>query len=784
MAAPLDAHLRAGGTDPEPKLVNRLRDSRSPYVRGHMDNPVAWQLWDAEAIDLARRHNRLIFLSIGYSACHWCHVMEKESFMSQEVASILNESFIPIKVDREERPDIDDVYMNYVQATTGSGGWPLSVFLTPDLEPVFGGTYWPGPNSSSLPGSETIGFVEILEKLRDVWNTQQQRCRDSAKEITKQLREFAEEGTHTYQADRQSDEELDIELLEEAYQHFVSRYDTVHGGFSRAPKFPTPANLSFLLRLGTYPNAVSDVVGQKECENATAMAVNTLISMARGGIRDHIGHGFARYSVTSDWRLPHFEKMLYDQAQLLDVYLDAFKITHNPELLGAVYDLATYLTTSPIQSSTGAFHSSEDADSLPTPNDTEKREGAFYVWTLKELTQVLGHRDAGVCARHWGVLSDGNIAPEHDPHDEFMDQNVLSVKVTPSKLAREFGLGEDEVVKIIRSAKQKLRDYRERTRVRPDLDDKIIVAWNGLAIGALAKCSALFEDIESSKAVQCREAAAKAAAFIKENLFDKSTGKLWRVYRDGARGDTPGFADDYAYLISGLLDMYEATFDDSYLQFAEQLQKYLNGQFLAYAGSTPAGYYSTPSTMTAGMPGPLLRLKTGTESATPSVNGVIARNLLRLANLLEDEEYRTLCRQTCHSFAVEILQHPFLFVGLLDAIVGLEAGARNITGVFTTATITAGPEPSSGLLSRVDEPTSMRDLLVQKIRTEVSPGGSTCTTTASLVDIRPSHVGDFVGNQSFWLRTRNKLFKDLKPSEPAKNYLLICEKGSCRMVDI
>ncbi|PWY73092.1 DUF255 domain protein [Aspergillus sclerotioniger CBS 115572] len=783
MAAPLDMH-HDGATVTGPRLVNRLRDSKSPYVRAHMNNPVAWQLWDAEAIDLARRHNRLIFLSIGYSACHWCHVMEKESFMSQEVASVLNESFIPIKVDREERPDVDDVYMNYVQATTGSGGWPLNVFLTPDLEPVFGGTYWPGPNSSTLTGTETIGFVEILEKLGDVWETQQLRCRESAKEITKQLREFAEEGTHSYQGDRQADEDLDIELLEEAYQHFVSRYDPIHGGFSTTPKFPTPSNLSFLLRLGIYPSAVSDIVGRDECEKATAMAINTLINMARGGIRDHIGHGFARYSVTADWGLPHFEKMLYDQAQLLDVYVDAFKITHNPELLGAVYDLATYLTTAPIQSPTGAFHSSEDADSLPAPNDTEKREGAFYVWTLKELTQVLGQRDAGVCARHWGVLPDGNIAPENDPHDEFMNQNVLSVKVTPSKLAKEFGLGEDEVVRIIRTAKQKLRDYRERTRVRPDLDDKIIVAWNGLAIGALAKCSTLFEDIERSKAVQCRGAAAKAISFIKEHLFEKTSGQLWRIYRDGSKGNTPGFADDYAYLIGGLLDMYEATFDDSYLQFAEQLQKYLNRQFLAYVGSTPAGYYTTPSTMTAGTPGPLLRLKTGTESATPSVNGVIARNLLRLASILEEEAYRGLARLTCHSFSVEILQHPFLFVGLLDAIVGLETGTRNVTGVFSTAVIEGSVQASEGVIRKTDEPVCVRDLIVQKIRAEAGLAISTATTTASLVDIRPSHVGDFVGNQSFWLRTRNAMYRELEPSETAKNHLMVCESGRCRMVNI
>ncbi|KAJ5091708.1 hypothetical protein NUU61_006578 [Penicillium alfredii] len=759
-----------------PKLANRLRQSKSPYVRGHMNNPVAWQVWDAESIELAKKTNRLVFLSIGYSACHWCHVMEKESFMSPEVAAILNESFVPIKVDREERPDIDDVYMNYVQATTGSGGWPLNVFLTPDLDPVFGGTYWPGPNSTTHLGPDSIGFVEILEKLRDVWQTQQQRCLDSAKDITKQLREFAEEGTHSHHGERESDEDLDIELLEEAYQHFASRYDSINGGFSRAPKFPTPTNLSFLLRLGAYPSQVTDIVGQDECEKATAMAVTTLVNMARGGIRDHIGHGFARYSVTTDWLLPHFEKMLYDQAQLLDVYVDAFRQTHDPELLGAVYDLAAYLTTAPIQSPTGGFFSSEDADSFPTPNDTEKREGAFYVWSLKELTQVLGPRDAGVCARHWGVLPDGNVAPEYDPHDEFMNQNVLSVRATPSKLAREFGLGEDEVVKVIKAGRQKMRDYRERTRGRPDLDDKIIVAWNGLAIGALARCSVLFEEIESSKAVQCREAAARAIGFIKEHLFEKATGQLWRIYRDGSRGDTLGFADDYAYLTSGLLDMYEATFDDSYLQFAERLQKYLNENFLAETNSTPAGYYSTPSHMTPGMPGPLLRLKTGTESATPSVNGVIARNLLRLGALLADDRYRTLARQTCNSFAVEIMQHPFLFVGLLDVIVGLQIGTRTVTGVFGTTDISSMPVPQGdGLLSRTDEPMSARDLVLRRVRAEAGVALSTCILVTSLVDIRPSHLKDFVGNQSFWVKSRNPLFAELK-ADPPKNYLLGAEK--------
>ncbi|KAF7714086.1 Spermatogenesis-associated protein 20 [Penicillium ucsense] len=773
-------------SDAGPKLVNRLHLSKSPYVRAHMNNPVAWQLWDSEAVNHAKKYNRMIFLSIGYSACHWCHVMEKESFMSAEVAAILNESFIPIKVDREERPDIDDIYMNYVQATTGSGGWPLNVFLTPELEPVFGGTYWPGPNSSTSHGPGTTGFVEILEKLRDVWSTQQERCLESAKDITTQLREFAEEGTHSQATGQEEDEEdLDVELLEEAYQHFASRYDSINGGFGRAPKFPTPANLAFLLRLGAYPEEVRDVIGKDECEKATAMAVTTLVNMARGGIRDHIGHGFSRYSVTADWSLPHFEKMLYDQAQLLDVYLDAFRLTHDPELLGAVYDLAAYLTTAPLQSPTGGFFSSEDADSYPSPNDTEKREGAFYVWSLKELNQVLGSRDAPVCARHWGILPDGNVAAEYDPHDEFMNQNVLSVKATPSKLAKEFGLSEEEVVRIIKNGKQKLRDHRERTRGHPDLDDKIVVAWNGLAIGALAKCSVLFEDIESSKATSCRETAARAVSFIKENLFERSTGKLWRIWRDGSRGDTPGFADDYAFLTSGLLDMYEATFDDSYLQFAERLQKYLNEHFLSKTETSSSGYFNTSSELTPGMPGPLFRLKTGTESATPSVNAVIARNLLRLAALLKEEQYRTLARQTCNSFAVEILQHPFLFVGLLDVVVGLQIGTRTVTGVFSTTETGPGSsrwgESSQG---REDQPVAARDLIVRRVRAEAGAGPCPTLAVTSMVDIRPSHLKDFVGNQSFWLKSRNPLFKDLKAGEHAKNQMMICDSGRCNIVDL
>ncbi|KAI2791238.1 hypothetical protein POX_c04095 [Penicillium oxalicum] len=777
-------------SDSGPKLVNRLHLSKSPYVRAHMNNPVAWQLWDSEAINHAKKYNRMIFLSIGYSACHWCHVMEKESFMSSEVATILNESFIPIKVDREERPDIDDIYMNYVQATTRVG-WLASKRLSHSRARArFRWNILAGAQFGYLTRTGHHRLRRDLgEAERCLENTTRTlpRERQGYYDATARIRRGR---THSQSTGQEGEEEdLDIELLEEAYQHFATRYDSINGGFGRAPKFPTPANLAFLLRLGAYPAEVQDVVGQDECEKATAMAVTTLVNMARGGIRDHIGHGFSRYSVTADWSLPHFEKMLYDQAQLLDVYLDAFRLTHDPELLGAVYDLAAYLTTAPMQSPTGGFYSSEDADSYPSPNETEKREGAFYVWSLKELNQVLGSRDAPVCARHWGVLPDGNVAAEYDPHDEFMNQNVLSVKATPSKLAKDFGLSEEEVVRIIKNGKQKLRDHREKARGHPDLDDKIVVAWNGLAIGALAKCSVLFGEIESSKATSCREAAARAIGFIKDNLFERSTGKLWRIWRDGSRGDTPGFADDYAYLTSGLLDMYEATFDDSYLQFAERLQKYLNEHFLSKTETSSSGYFNTSSEPTPGMPGPLFRLKTGTESATPSVNAIIARNLLRLAALLEEDQYRTLARQTCNSFAVEILQHPFLFVGLLDVVVGLQIGTRIVTGVFCTTETTFPSSAQQGVSSsgqedQEDQPVVARDLIMQRVRAEAGAGLCPTLAAASMVDVRPSHLKDFVGNQSFWLKSRNPLFKDLKAGEPAKNHLMVCETGRCRTIDL
>lgn len=688
--------------------------------------------------------------------------MERESFCSPEVAHLLNSSFIPIKVDREERPDVDAIYMNYVQATTGSGGWPLNVFLTPDLEPVFGGTYWPGPDNG-LRRSETLGFMDILKKMRDVWTKQEGRCRESAEEITRQLREFAEEGVHSHQVGEKNDGDgLEIELLEEAYQNFARRYDIINGGFSRAPKFPTPVNLSFLLRLGQWPSAVKDVVGQKECAHATKMAVHTLCRMARGGIRDQIGYGFSRYSVTSDWSLPHFEKMLYDQAQLLDVYLNAFLITHDPEMLGAVYDIATYLTSPPISAPGGGFYCAEDADSYPTKADTEKREGAFYIWSLKEFQNVLGDHDADICARFYGVTADGNVAKENDPHDEFISQNVLNIKSTPSALAKEFGLAEEDIFTILREGRKRLRDHRERERPPPALDDKILVAWNGLAIGALARTSAALASIDPAKAKECRTTAENAVAFARRELYDQKSHTLWRVYRQG-RGDAPGFCDDYAFLIQGLIDLYEATFDDSYLQLADNLQSLFpspspsqppsstntptESQLRLFLSPDSPGFYTTPSPHP---PDLLLRLKSGMDAAEPSSNNISASNLYRLASMLEDEGYRTRAKETVQAFEAEVEQFPWCFAGMLGSVVVGRLGGK---GVVVTGLQTNAGETEKGTAADV----------VEKLREKVGVGRTVVA------------LGQGVGE---WVKERNLLLKDL---DVEKEAVMVCEGGTCRL---
>ncbi|RPA99950.1 hypothetical protein L873DRAFT_1681898 [Choiromyces venosus 120613-1] len=708
----------SGAKDKLELKPNQLLKSQSPYVRGHAHNPVRWQLWNEETLELAKKNNRIVFVSIGYAACHceYTNVMERESFENEEIARVLNENFIPIKIDREERSDIDRIYMNFVQATTGSGGWPLNVFLTPDLQPVFGGTYWPGP--SAVGGmKDQLGFLEVLEKIANVWKEQHERCVASASDILNQLKEFTDEGLKG--TGGEPGDGLELDLLEEAYQHFMARYDPLYGGFGNAPKFPTPVNLAFLLRLGTFPATVQDIVGEMECENAKSMVITTLQSMAKGGIHDHIGHGFSRYSVTANWNLPHFEKMLYDQAQLLSIYIDAWLVTKSPAMLEAANDIADYMCLDALKSPEGGFYSSEDADSLYRKADTEKREGAFYVWTRKEFDVILGDQEASICARYWNVHRDGNVDPAHDPHDEFIAQNVLSVTSTPEKLSKMYGISAERITNIINTARQKLLQHRLKERPRPNLDDKIITTQ-------------LY-----------RKNAEEAVSFIRKNLYDEKTGILKRVYREGP-GETDGFSDDYAFLISGLLSMYEATFDLEYLQWADMLQQ---KQIDVFWDAENGGFFSTSE----GASDLILRLKDGLDSQEPSTNGVSANNLFRLGTLLGDSKLEEYAQQTCSAFSTELLQHPFLFSSFMPAIVASNLGMRSVV-------LAGGPE----------DPTVEKHL--KRLRSKL-------LTNTTLVQLDPAKKDSLE-----WLLNRNDLHKELlkvATKDSGKPVVQVCEGTKC-----
>jgi uncharacterized protein YyaL (SSP411 family) len=517
-------------------------------------------------------------------------------------------------------------------------------------------------------------------------------------------------------------------------QHFKRRYDQAHAGFGSAPKFPTPSNLHFLLKLNTYPKQTAQILTAEDISNAQKMVLATLDKMNKGGIHDQIGNGFARYSVTKDWSLPHFEKMLYDQAQLLPVYLDAYLATKRPEMLEAVHDIATYLTTPPMQAESGGFFSSEDADSLYRPSDKEKREGAFYVWTLKEFQEILGDRDAEILARYYNVRDEGNVAPEHDAHDELINQNVLAINNnTPTDVAKQFALSEDELQSILRSGRQKLLDHRNKERPRPALDDKIVVSWNGLAIGALARTAAAISSQDPSRSSQYLAAAEKAAHFIQKELYNPTSKTLTRVYREGP-GDAPGFADDYAYLISGLIDLYEATFNPSNLQWADELQQ---TQLSMFWDKQHLGFFSTPENQTD----LIMRLKDGMDNAEPGTNGVSARNLDRLGALLEDAEYVKKARDTVSAFEAEIMQHPFLFPSMLDAVVAGKLGMRHVV-------VTGKGDKAEQWLRRYRE----------------RPAG---LSTISRVD---TDLGD-------WLKQRNPLVKSM---DAGREGVMVCENGACK----
>ena len=629
--------------------TNRLAHEKSPYLLQHAHNPVDWYPWGEEAFAKARRENKPIFLSVGYSTCHWCHVMAHESFENEEVAAIMNREFVNIKVDREERPDVDRVYMTFVQATTGGGGWPMSVWLTPDLKPIVGGTYFPPEERYGQPA-----FKKVLERIATAWREDHDKIVEHGSKIVEALRES--------QSPAASEGKIDGSVADTAYRQLDRSYDPKEGGFGNAPKFPRPVTLNFLTRF-----YARDPKGDSS-KHALDMALFTLCKMAAGGMHDHIGGGFHRYSVDRYWHVPHFEKMLYDQAQLAIAYLDAFQITKDKQYELVTRDILDYVARD-MTSKEGGFFSAEDADSpvpvAAVPDGRSKSdvsaqrappqkiaEGAFYIWTKKEIDDALG-ADAEIFDFHYGVQAHGNAPEGSDPHDEFRGKNILIARHTIAESAGHFKKSEAEIAKVLAQSREKLFAIRAQ-RPRPHLDDKIISAWNGLMISAYARGARVLDD------PRYLEVATRAANFLRSDLYDSSRKILYRSYREG-RSNVDGFADDYAMVIQGLLDLYEASFDIEWLKFAMQLQE---SQDRLFFDERNGGYFSNSGRDTS----VFVRMKDDNDGAEPAASSIAALNLLRLSQIYDDPKIAGRARKTIDAFATILSQFPSGMPQMLVAV--------------------------------------------------------------------------------------------------------------------
>jgi uncharacterized protein YyaL (SSP411 family) len=634
--------------------MNRLARERSPYLLQHASNPVDWYPWGDEAFEKARREDKPIFLSIGYSTCHWCHVMEHESFESDAIARALNADFVSIKVDREERPDVDRVYMTFVQSTTGSGGWPMTVFLTPDLKPFFGGTYFPPSSKWGRPG-----FIDLLGELSRAWKHDRARVDYAAAELFDRLKAVAG-------ADGRSQAESTVagaDALAEGVEQFQMAFDRRRGGFGDAPKFPRPSELLFLLReharTGSQP--------------ALTMVTDTLRAMALGGMRDHVGGGFHRYSVDGEWRVPHFEKMLYDQAQLVLAYLEAAQASGNDFFAAVAEDTIAYVLRD-MRDSAGGFYSAEDADSTPVEGGS-KKEGAFYVWSATEIDTLLG-ADADVVRKRFGIEGEGN-APD-DPHGEFTGQNILYTSQPIEDIAARTGRSADDIVAALHRARQMMFDARAK-RPRPHLDDKVITAWNGMMIAALARAARVLPGRPAARS--WLDAARCAAEFIHQRLWQPEARTLLRRYRDGEAG-IAAYAEDYACLIWGVLELFQVDGDPRWLAWARELQERQDALFW---DEQEGGWFST----TGEDPTVLLRLKEDYDGAEPSASSVSVHNLLTLAHLTGDEEARTRIERTLARYGSRAGRAARAIPMMLAALSAWHAGATQIVIVGE------GAEPSA-----------------------------------------------------------------------------------------
>ncbi len=660
--------------------MNHLQNEKSPYLIQHAENPVDWYPWGPEAIQKAKSENKPIFLSIGYSTCHWCHVMEDESFTNLEIAKYLNEHFISIKVDREERPDLDHLYMQAVMAMTGQGGWPMSVFLTPDMEPFYGGTYFPPEDRWGRPG-----FRTLLKAIEEKWRTETDHIIDSARSMTEALREEAKISFSENMA-------LGAQTLDHAFSQFESRFDAEFGGFSagggsafdggRAPKFPSGHNLSFLLR---YWKRTGN-------ERALYMVEKTLSEMKKGGIHDFLGGGFHRYSTDKQWRVPHFEKMLYDEAMLARVYLEAYAATKKEVYAETARGIFEYVLRD-LTSKEGAFFSAEDADSLDSKLG-HKKEGAFYVWSQREILEALGEKEGADFCRLLGVEPRGNAPQwldklaipsevEGDPQGEFQGLNVLYEAQEPL----EGGW--------LRKAKRELFEIRGR-RPRPHLDDKVLTDWNGLMIGALALGARLLNE------PHYEAAARRAADFILDKMMKQ--GRLYHRHRDGEVA-IPGFLEDYAFLGDGFLELYQATLDERYSEKAS----FLAGEMLRlFWDDKEGGFFVTGSDAEA----LIARPKSDYDGALPSGNSMAAYFLARLGRMAAEKKWEIKAKETLRSISGKISAAPSAYTQMLAVLdfeigpgreVALEGDLRDPTVSEMRRVVSAGYSPNTLLSHRVGE---------------------------------------------------------------------------------
>jgi uncharacterized protein YyaL (SSP411 family) len=597
-----------------PSRTNRLAREKSPYLLQHQHNPVDWYAWGYEAFAKARRDNQPIFLSIGYSTCHWCHVMERESFESPEVAAFLNEHFVSIKVDREERPDVDKIYMTFVQTTTGQGGWPLNVFLTPELKPFYGGTYFPPDNRHGRPG-----FLQLLRQIQQLWQTRRAELANSAADIHARLEQLSVSN------DLLPGLVLTSAVLRDAGALLKQSYDAEHGGFGGAPKFPQPSQPQFLLR---YANRFHD-------EEAVRMVLHTCDRMAAGGIHDHLGGGFARYSVDAGWLVPHFEKMLYDNAQLAHLYLDAYLISGEARYAEVARDILDYVLRD-MTHPDGGFYSAEDADS-------EGHEGKFYCWTQAELAKLLTSGEFKVAARYFGITEPGNFV-DHSHPKPLPNLNVLSI-VLPTLTGPESAL--------LASAKGKMLAARA-LRVRPACDDKVLASWNGLMLGAMARASAVLDD------AAYRSAAEKNLVFLRTRLWDAKTKTLCHRWRDGER-DNVQLLEGYAFLLAGLIELYEATLATEHLEFAIALAEAMLARF--YDAENGGFWQSAP-----GAKDLILRVKEDYDGAQPSGNSVAILTLLTLGRITDRKEFTQAAEKSLRLFASRLQQVPQAVPCMLQAL--------------------------------------------------------------------------------------------------------------------